>query len=626
MKTSQFSLWKAHLVCWLLLAITGCRSSSPTLSRLAIPPAENLTGQEQLEWLSRATRTFFQFALQTAQQTYAFPLRSYRSPAAKHATHLLYVWFSRATNDQLLFNFELRDEIQQKTIWHKEIRAGLDPTLLREFSEVARQIDRAARTLAIDNLMALQLYTEATAGGSQEGKLVELLQQVLQLAPGFAEARLQLALEMARAGDTATAEQLLHEGLQQSALQLFDQLRFELVLAQLQGDLEKQQHILEQLIGYAPVNLEFKNQLAMIQLRSRQFEEAARYFQEAAEIWPYSPSLWNNLAYARCYQGNLDAALEALKHYRALDPYGPNASDTLGDVYFYHGSFDQAADAYLEAFQKDPEFLQSYPLLKAAFARLMKGEFEIADQLFHRYWRLRREANDPFAPLRRAQWLLLTGRANNAIELLQTLYKSPTNPVQQRVLAAVQYSICLSLSGHREQGRQLARLASSWTQDPNLKRICLTAHLLSLEPAPVEKWQARASAAFSGPAQARYRDLVLSYALFAHGYFRETLETLARLIRQTPPESTEPIDWLYGWCLLRTGQLEAAKKFLTVNPVNQLAGGNLLTILVFPEIFSWRSELYQQLNKPGVARQNLELYQQLKTTSEEATHAGGARN
>jgi len=91
----------------------------------------------------------------------------------------------------------------------------------------------------------------------------------------------------------------------------------------------------------------------------------------------------------------------------------------LGDIHFMSGKLPEAEKFYLEAFQKDPNFLNQGDLLKAAITRLFAGDRAAADQAANRYFEARAESKDPILEYRRAQWLWLTGRRKEAARQME---------------------------------------------------------------------------------------------------------------------------------------------------------------------------------------------------------------
>ena len=94
----------------------------------------------------------------------------------------------------------------------------------------------------------------------------------------------------------------------------------------------------------------------------RQYAEAAQTFQRAAEISPRDPRIWKNLATARYWAGQRDAAMEAyrqaaalLDQLRAVDPTNPETLADLADCYAMLGDGGRARTLLAEAGKNGPD-------------------------------------------------------------------------------------------------------------------------------------------------------------------------------------------------------------------------------------------------------------------------------
>ncbi len=163
-------------------------------------------------------------------------------------------------------------------------------------------------------------------------------------------------------------------------------------------------------------------------MADRHFAEAASAYRDA--IRANGLNLKNPLGYAEALAGNLDAARKAFEEYGREPGQGVNALDSLGEAFFINGKFNEAEHAFLEAYAKDPAFLNGATLWKAAHARWLNGEangaglngagLNGADALLEKYWDSRVKAHDPLVVWRRANWLYATARREQAVMLLMT--------------------------------------------------------------------------------------------------------------------------------------------------------------------------------------------------------------
>ena len=98
-------------------------------------------------------------------------------------------------------------------------------------------------------------------------------------------------------------------------------------------------------------------------------------FQKALDLEPQDVALLNSLGYAAAYAGELAAGMGALRRYQALRPKDANPLHSMGDINLASGRLAEAERFYLQAAQKDPDFLNGGDLLKAAMAHLMTADY-----------------------------------------------------------------------------------------------------------------------------------------------------------------------------------------------------------------------------------------------------------
>jgi hypothetical protein len=79
--------------------------------------------------------------------------------------------------------------------------------------------------------------------------------------------------------------------------------------------------------------------------------------------------------------GNLDEAKSTFEQYGKRSGQAINALDSLGEAMFLNGRFGDAEKTFLDAYRKDPSFLEGVDLWKAAHARWLAGDLSGADQL-----------------------------------------------------------------------------------------------------------------------------------------------------------------------------------------------------------------------------------------------------
>jgi pentatricopeptide repeat protein len=88
--------------------------------------------------------------------------------------------------------------------------------------------------------------------------------------------------------------------------------------------------------------------------QERKLDEAAKKFEEAAELDPDSSNTWNGLGWARFNSGDTDAAIEAFEKCVALEPEHPAGLNGLGQAKLALRDYDAAEKFLLKAAPKAP--------------------------------------------------------------------------------------------------------------------------------------------------------------------------------------------------------------------------------------------------------------------------------
>jgi tetratricopeptide (TPR) repeat protein len=89
------------------------------------------------------------------------------------------------------------------------------------------------------------------------------------------------------------------------------------------------------------------NKLGLVDLRAKNYSEAASFFSQAAQADPSDPKLLSNLGYAETFAGVLPSAEKHLLSSIALDPSRSVAWGDLGLVYAKQGKQDDAVASFL---------------------------------------------------------------------------------------------------------------------------------------------------------------------------------------------------------------------------------------------------------------------------------------
>jgi len=304
---------------------------------------------------------------------------------------------------------------------------------------------------------------------------------------------------------------------------------------------------------------------------ARRFDAAVDLFKSALAMNPDSPELLNDLGYAEAYRGNLDGARSALERYRALQPNQPNALDSLGEVHFMAGRFADAEKYFVDAQRMQPDFLGGVELLKAAQARYLAGNRAGADELYAQFDQFRRQGGDALANIRRAEWLRITGRAQEAVAAAEAASSGPNPDLAAYALAHL--SLWAMDSGDRAKAADLAGRASQTARNPNVQRLAAMCRLIT---AP----------------QPQMPELAQAYASLFAKDAAKAAAVLKPLYDRSPPASDGDIRALYAWALADSGNTAEARRLVERYFIPMGAGEEpLFTTEVFPHFVALRTNL-----------------------------------
>jgi Flp pilus assembly protein TadD len=401
------------------LALSGScsRWAAPALTREAFLTFDNLTGDAALDWIAQAAPRMLAHDLTGLPKTVPLDAAAVRDAYLERATRLVHGYFEMRSG-KLHFEIEVEDAGAHRMI--QTASENGDP--LEAMNRAAKLLDPGARA-----------FPASAAAVSQRGP--GQYESAVALDPNFALAWLDWIQQLAGSGDAPRAKEIAEQALARPALQSpIDRARLELVAATLRQDSAARLAASRKLAELIPADPAVLGALAELEMNARRFTEAAHDYQDLLLADPGNPNAGNLLGYAQAFAGDLDGARKTFDAYgRQSGQAAVNALDSMGEAYFVNGKFDQAERAFLDAYGKDPAFLQGATLWKAAHARWLAGDLARADKIMEQYWQLRAKARDPVLAWRRANWLYETGRRDQAAQLL--MHAPPeTAEVAQRQL------------------------------------------------------------------------------------------------------------------------------------------------------------------------------------------------
>ncbi len=302
-------------------------------------------------------------------------------------------------------------------------------------------------------------------------------------------------------------------------------------------------------------------------------------------------SLWNQLGYTAAYAGNLEAALDALRRYQSLRPADPNPSDSLGDVSVMADRLKEAEAFYLEAYKKNPAFLNGLDLFKAAMARLMTGDVAGADAI------LGDKAASP-------EWQWLSGRRDQAIAALGAAAAKQTQP-DLRARQYSQLAVWAAIQNDREAAARAGAQASTSVTPASAGPVAVS-RFVTLPSAPVSEWTARADKLFANAPP--LRDLALAFALLLDRHFAEAVPLLRKLEARVGMNGDRSAAIDLAWALIETGNVQEAAPLLRMNPIPGVDNATAFIGLYFPRLYQLRAVVAEREGKSNEAREHRRIY------------------
>ena len=434
------------MFCRLTLALTilGCsflsscsRGDTSFVERLAILPAENLTNDAGLDWLSEAAAAVLAYDLTGPKQTQAFGVATLRDARAGRATRFLESYFA-VEHGALAFHVTIEDPAALKATRTMVVN-GTAADLAAAMNRLAKELRPEARKFPSCSAESLRLYGAALLGG---GQFSAAWQADPNCAP-VAIAAGELALER---GSRDTADLITRTALSSSGLDAIDRAKLKYIRSGAKSDQPARLEALRRLTTLLPNDIGLLRTAATAQLANRDIRAAVHSWEVATQTSPDDAALWNELAYARAYNHDFEGARKALDQYQKLLPAENwNGLDSRGEIEFYFGDFASAERYFLDAYKKGQAPIE---LLKAAEARMMTGDLAGADSIF---------ARRGWSDIERAQWEFLTGRRKQAIERLSTK-PAPSTALQLALWKAQTGQSSFPENGENPMSRAIAAL------------------------------------------------------------------------------------------------------------------------------------------------------------------------
>lgn len=226
--------------------------------------------------------------------------------------------------------------------------------------------------LTSSNLEAYRLYVEGldAFANVRHADARKLLEQALQLDPGFASAMYFLSLSTDIMGDRAAAERYRQE-LRSHLHRLPERLRLSAQAdeALRASDVAKGTALLETLVSQYPDAAGGYVQLSNI-YRGQDPEKALDTLARGVKALPNLGALRNTYGYTFLALGRYPEAIREFETYTRLEPREPNPHDSLAEAYLISGQPEKALETYSRALEVDSTFHSSHRGRAVAYGML----------------------------------------------------------------------------------------------------------------------------------------------------------------------------------------------------------------------------------------------------------------
>lgn len=553
------------------------------LVRMAILPFDDQRGVEDSGWAARVLPVALsrQFSSQPgmAARTANSPAEALNS-GATHIVHGRLVGEGRGA--RLILDIEIAGAggiqpagsvVAGKGHW---LKCAVESAKLLVSKATAKPAPLA--DLGVGSETAMESLGAALAGaGSQQAALAGTTGQ--SPACGWCwEAWAESAI---RESGREPAVVILEKSRQAAGLDEASRARLQLMEARLKGDGVMRQDALSRLSKLAPSNIEVLNELAAAAAQSRRWAEAEKAYKRLLDLDPGAPAALNQLGYIAAWQGRFDEAEKWHREYAAAQPASGNPEDSLGEVLLMAGRFEQAEQAFASSFGKQPEFNGGAAMEKAALACWLRGDQAAASKRLEEFVKSRLDRGDVLVNWRRARWLYITGRTDDARALLQQLRGSAPLPV--RAFAAGSLALWSVEAGDRVRASgYAAELASN--PHPAAKQILrIVQDILSAGAGPVEN------------------PLAEGIAKLAAGDHAAAATALKRALDAAPPGGEGTARELLALALVRKGDIDGAAQLLKAGwPIPSNVEDQLTDFTIYPNLFYVRARVAAH-NKDAIA-------------------------
>lgn len=350
---------------WLgvLILLAACsRQETPQYRRVALPPLENLTGDDAGAAEAQALRLAIWDGLQGQPRIFA-SMVGHRRDLAELGPALVvdgYVAKNR-------FYLRLNDQ-------PVACDGALEDCLGRLTGAVGAALAAEKRT--VPKAATLR----AVAKGDD-------LEPVIKADPLFASGWQAWAAQAQRQGGVTAALAVL-ERAPVGQMTPYDAARIRATLAELRQDKKAHAAAMIALAEQSPADLDLQEKAAQEATAGRNFAAAMGLYERLVSMTRH-PKFSDQLAYAALFAGDMAKAESAAAAAMAAAPNEPSFAATRGEVAYASGNYAAAAQHFEGAANLNATFAGGMALWKAAFSARRAGDKGRAEALLQRYLDLR---------------------------------------------------------------------------------------------------------------------------------------------------------------------------------------------------------------------------------------------
>jgi tetratricopeptide (TPR) repeat protein len=460
-----------------------------------------------------------------------------------------------ARNNQFFVSLTVTDISNQRSVLSHNLSGPLQRGLLPVINQLAKEVDQNSSPFGTQEEQAFLLYSQAMEAPTEQRPA--LLEQAIAADPGFGTAYLARMDAFGPRNESGVRQTAAQAQLHLSQFRPLDQARAKVALLRWsQAAPAKQIPLLQQLVTMTPGDVNALSALAGLEASEMNYTEADTWLNKALALEPSSVEL---------------------QHQRARLQF---SEEKFADAEKTFGALGQT----------------NAPVLEIAACRLMEGNMAGANAMFAQY----AATNQPFVPLARATWLMVTGSHAQAIGFL----RGSLSPFPQlRSLGLSQIAVWSSAAGDVSTAAASAQEALRLASDGGVPRqVAQTAVLIALSGKDWNGFQHALTQLQPAAAQT----YVLGYALFLRGRYGEAAQVWAKRLQALGDPASRI---MCAASLLRAGNKSEAAKVGVPVAIPNLSGGDLFVFVTFPEMLRAKAQLAAQKGQAQVATRYEHLVQ-----------------